>query len=250
MAALPATLAPRSTRSAPGAARRLVADASSALLLALGRSRSLAALFFSMVLLSVVAVAGLVLDPRLITGAPAWLKPLKFALSTAIYAPSAAWLLGQLDGSPKTVRALTAVTVATLAIELVLIFAQAARGTSSHFNIASRGDLLVFNVMGVAIAALWAAQLVTAVLLFRQGFQDPALAWTLRLALLLTVLGAAVGWLMVTPTAAQLAGFQHGVVVTSGAHTVGGPDGGPGLPLTRWSAEVDAVNVFKARREI
>lgn len=39
--------------------------------------------------------------------------------------------------------------------------------------------------------------------------------------MLLTALGAAVGWLMVAPT---------------GAHTVGAPDGGLGLPLTNWSA--------------
>jgi len=32
-----------------------------------------------------VSAIGLVVDPRVITGAPAWLKPAKFAISTAIY---------------------------------------------------------------------------------------------------------------------------------------------------------------------
>jgi hypothetical protein len=32
-----------------------------------------------------VSLAGLLLDPRVITGAPAWLKPIKFAISISIY---------------------------------------------------------------------------------------------------------------------------------------------------------------------
>src|SRR5215212_7125046 len=35
---------------------------------------------------------GLWLDPRIITGAPAWLKPLKFAISTSAYAFTLAWV--------------------------------------------------------------------------------------------------------------------------------------------------------------
>ena len=40
----------------------------------------------------VAFVAGLALDPRVITGAPAWLKPAKFAFSTAFYALTLAWV--------------------------------------------------------------------------------------------------------------------------------------------------------------
>ena len=49
-------------------------------------SPSLVGIFLAMLVLAAVAVAGLFLDPRLITGAPGRLKPLKFAVSTAIYA--------------------------------------------------------------------------------------------------------------------------------------------------------------------
>ena len=31
------------------------------------------------------SLVGMLADPRIITGAPAWLKPFKFAVSTAIY---------------------------------------------------------------------------------------------------------------------------------------------------------------------
>src|SRR5688572_738903 len=37
-------------------------------------------------------LAALWIDPRTITGAPAWLKPAKFAISTAIYALTLAWI--------------------------------------------------------------------------------------------------------------------------------------------------------------
>ena len=35
----------------------------------------------------------MLVDPRAIEGAPAWLKPLKFAVSTAIYSVTLAWIL-------------------------------------------------------------------------------------------------------------------------------------------------------------
>src|SRR4051812_47643743 len=39
-----------------------------------------------------VSLAGLAIDPRTITGAPAWLKPAKFAVSTIIYTVTLAWM--------------------------------------------------------------------------------------------------------------------------------------------------------------
>jgi hypothetical protein len=54
----------------------------------------------------------------------------------------------------------------------------------------------------------------------------------------LTIVGALTGALMTTPTDAQLAEGRTGKpMTTAGAHTVGGPDGGPGLPVTRWSTQ-------------
>src|SRR5690606_34396844 len=46
-------------------------------------------------------LAGLFLDPRTITGAPAWLKPAKFAISTAIYSFTLAWFLAFLPSWPR-----------------------------------------------------------------------------------------------------------------------------------------------------
>ena len=54
------------------------------------------------VLLAAFSLLGLWLDPRLITGAPAWLKPAKFAVSTAIYAFTLAWVFSYLREWPRT----------------------------------------------------------------------------------------------------------------------------------------------------
>ena len=67
---------------------------------------------------------------------------------------------------------------------------------------------------------------------------DRALGWALRLGMVITIAGASTGGLMTRPTEAQLAQLaatQQMPIV--GAHTVGAPDGGPGLPGTGWSLE-------------
>ncbi|MET9956824.1 hypothetical protein ABZ135_35480 [Streptomyces sp. NPDC006339] len=55
----------------------------------------------------------------------------------------------------------------------------------------------------------------------------------MRLSSLLALAGASVGFLMVRPTPEQLAQDDPAIV---GAHCVGVPDGGPGMPLTGWSS--------------
>jgi len=191
----------------------------------------------SMLLLAGVCAVGLAVDPRQITGAPAWLKPLKFAVSAAIYCFSFPWLLLHLEGHRRFRRVVEPVMALVLFLEVALIAVQAARGVPSHFNVSTIFDMLVFNVMGSAIALLWVLQIWTAVLVLRQRFDDPVLAASLRFALVLTVLGAGVGWLMTTPSRAQMAAFRSGHPIAAGAHTVGGPDGGAGLPLTNWSLD-------------
>ena len=63
-----------------------------------------------------------------------------------------------------------------------------------------------------------------------------AFGWALRLGLIIAMVGMGEGFLMTNPTAQQLAGWQAGEAVTiAGAHSVGVPDGGPGLPVVNWS---------------
>jgi hypothetical protein len=185
-----------------------------------------------------IAATGLVVDDRLITGMPAWVKPAKFAASVAIYTATLAWIFTLLPEWPRTRRLVGWTTAVTLVLEIVLIYMQAFRGTSSHFNASTLFDGIVVGVMGAAILIQTIASVWVAVALWRQRFQDAALGWALRLGVTFTIVGAMTGGLMTRPTADQLEAARAGQPMTvMGAHTVGGPDGGAGIPGIGWSAE-------------
>ena len=184
--------------------------------------------------LVVANLAGVVLDTREVTGAAVWLKPLKFAISTGIYALSLAWLIGRLPkGSRLTRAAAVAGTVATigLAIELALINAFALAGESSHFNVSTPLHTIAWSVMAASIVVVWVMTFVVAVLLFRAPLGDGARTLAIRGGIALALVGMALAFLMTGPTGDQLADFQG----IAGAHAVGLSDGGPGLPLLGWS---------------
>lgn len=184
-----------------------------------------------------LCLLGLVVDRRVITGVPAWLKPAKFAVSTLIAAWSFAFCMASTTEWPRLLRGLDWVLAGGLAIEIALIDMQAARGTSSHFNHTTHFDAMVFAVMGVSIACIWLGMLVLTVVLFRQPFAS-AWGWSLRLGMVLALIGTGSGGLMTLPNAQQLAAAQaSGRITIVGAHTIGAPDGGRGLPVTGWSAD-------------
>jgi hypothetical protein len=80
--------------------------------------------------------------------------------------------------------------------------------------------------------------------LFRQKFQNPAWGWLLRLGMLTTVIGSAGGGLMLRITPEQAAAIRATHTVRAvGGHTVGAPDGGPGLPGVGWSTQYGDLRV-------
>ena len=194
----------------------------------------------------VTAAAGLV-DARTITGAPAWNKPFKFFVSAGIYAATFAWYLALVDDGPRGARPDRRVRIGVLAghgivvaltIELVLIAMQAWRGVPSHFNRTTPFDSVVFDVMGLAIFALSALHVVLIIVLLRTRGAGRPLVSAARWGAAIAFVGLVVGGLMVRPSTEQSAALRladgRGV---QGAHTVGVPDGGPGLPLVNWSTE-------------
>ncbi len=170
-------------------------------------------------LLFVVAGTMHFLDPTLILGINAWIKPMKFALSIAIYAWTFGWVLAY-SAHPKANRIIAIGLMVTMTVEVVLIFLQAFRGTTSHFNVHTLLDGIIFGVMGIFIGLNTLINLYT-VLIFAFGktsLTGPSLlAW--RAGLILFLLG----------------GISGGWMVGQLAHTVGAPDGGPGLPFVNWS---------------
>jgi hypothetical protein len=185
-----------------------------------------------------VSLLAMLVDPRIITGAPAWLKPFKFAVSTAVYSLTLAWIFGWLPDWPRVRRIVGWTTAIVFVLEVAIIDVQAWRGTTSHFNVSTPLNATLFFVMGAAILWQTLVSVLVAVALWRQRFADRTLGWALRLGMTLTIVGAMTGPLMTRPTAAQLAGARAGASMTiSGAHSVGGVDGGPGIPVTGWSRE-------------
>jgi hypothetical protein len=183
------------------------------------------------------SLAGLVLDGRVITGQPAWLKPAKFALSIAIYSFTLVWLLSHIRERRRLASLAAWLTAVAFVIEMAIIGLQAARGTTSHFNIATPLDSALWFTMGSFITVVWLMGVVVAALLTLQRFADPLFAWSLRLGVACGLVGMALAAPMTLPTAEQQASFARGHVVAAGAHAVGVADGGPGLPIVGWSTE-------------
>lgn len=183
-------------------------------------SKALTALSVVLLATFVLSAAGIVLDPRTITGVPAWLKPAKFAISIAIYMGTLAWMFQYITVKRRFVRWLGIITAIVGVIEIVIIDLQAARGTTSHFNGATPLDTALFGVMGLAILILWLASVGICIVLFRQPFSNRAWGWSLRLGMLITVIGSIAG----------------GIMVHYGAHTMGAADGGAGLLGLGWSS--------------
>lgn len=216
---------------AAGTARPTGAAAPDARFAALLWHRPLLWLAASMIVLAAVAAVGVFVDPRTITGLPLWSKPLKFALSIAIYALTLSWLIGQLQHARRLAWWAGTMSAVLLLVEMIVIVGAALAGTTSHFNVVSPLATILWGIMGVSIALVWVAALVVGVLLFRARLGDQARTVAVRAGVLIAVVGMGLGYLMTTPTAAQLSDFQG----IAGAHTVGLADGGPGLPILGWS---------------
>ena len=109
--------------------------------------------------------------------------------------------------------------VAGVTLEMVVIVGQAARGVRSHFNDDTPFDIVLFALMGATIALVWLATLAIALRFLREPGRDRSMAVAIRLGLLVSLVGMAVGFVM----------------SAVGSHAVGVPDGGPGLPFVGWS---------------
>ncbi|MFR9775613.1 hypothetical protein ACL02O_06090 [Micromonospora sp. MS34] len=182
----------------------------------------------AMAVLTAVSAVGVLTDPRVLTGAPIWLKPLKFSISFVLYGTTLAWMLSLLPRRSRAAERAGTVVVATGVIEMVIIVEQVLRGTTSHFNETTPLNAALWRTMGMAIMVLFVAHLVIGVVVLRQRVADRPGRYAVGLGLGLTLLGMMAAIPMV-------AGADTGLDGVAGAHSVGVPDGGPGLPLVGWS---------------
>jgi hypothetical protein len=198
--------------------------------------RPLMAFVGAMVVLVVVATVGVFVDDRILVGVPIWIKPLKFAISFTLYGFVLAWLLAKLRRARRVGWWAGTVITAASVIEMTIIVGQVVRGRQSHFNVGTPLDTTLFAIMGATIVVLWATNVLVAILLLMDRVADPALAWAVRLGMIIMIVGLSVGFLMTQPTPGQQKQIAAGIAPTIvGAHSVGVPDGGPSMPLTGWS---------------
>jgi hypothetical protein len=175
----------------------------------------------AMAVLALVAAAGVFADPRVLTGAPIWLKPFKFAVSFALYTFTLAWMLSLLPRRSRLAERTATVLVAMSLAEMVVIVTQVVRGQTSHYNETTALNTALWQVMGSSIMVLFVAHFVIGVVVLRQRIADRVSAHAVRWGLGLSLLGLGAAYPMVQPG-------QMG-------HSVGVPDGGPGLPVVGWS---------------
>ena len=184
------------------------------------RDRVLASGGWLMVAGLLAATVALAFDTRLTLGINPWIKPIKFLSSIAIFLWTMAWFMAETDGRYRRRLAIIRWTMMLAMVgEIGLIAMQAARGTTSHFNIQTPFDARVFDAMGVMIvanslAAGWFLTTLRPVTSERAGY-----LWGMRAGLMVFVLGS----------------FQGFMMVANMGHAVPGPDGGPGLPFVNWS---------------
>ncbi len=191
-------------------------------------------MLFTFAMVALVPITGLAMlvDDRVIDGAPIWFKPFKFAVSFALYGVTLSWALSLPTKARKVGRPLGTIIAITSTVEMVVIVGQAARGQHSHFNVSTAFDRTLFMVMGLSVMFLWTSTAIIAVLVAFTKFADKAAGTALRYGLLISVAGLSVGFLMLIPTPEQIQDISKGIV---GAHSVGVPDGGPSMAATGWN---------------
>ena len=178
-----------------------------------------------------VAVVCLILmssEETQILGVNRWLKPFKFYASVGIMVLTMGWLLYYLN-NPKKLKLYSWLIVISMFFENGLIIAQAIRNTTSHFNTTSSINGIIFQAMGFFILVFTVTVILICVSFFKQKqFTIPdAYVWGIRLGILFFLVFSLEG------------GMMLGLL----KHTVGGPDGGPGLPVVNWSMEYGDLRI-------
>ncbi|MFD0473356.1 hypothetical protein ACFQ0B_37710 [Nonomuraea thailandensis] len=200
--------------------------------------RPLMLMVASMLALLVVSLAGLVLDDRVLQGAPVWLKPLKFAVSLAVYGTTLAWMLSLPHRGRRWTSGMATLFAVAAFVDVGIVAVQAARGTFSHFNDSTEPfEEAIQRVFGMGVMSMMLANLVLAIVLTVQRVgPDRAASRAIHTGLALAVAGMFLGFLI------PFQGKPHTGLTTGGlpvpltsGHSVGVPDGGTGLPITQWS---------------
>lgn len=151
----------------------------------------------------------------------AWFKPFKFAFSTFLYAWAMGWYCAYLPDF--NLNYFNWSIIILLGFEIIYIAIQAYRGQLSHFNVSTSFYAAMYSLMAFAATAVTIYTAYVGILFLNGDFPDLPhyYVWSIRLGILIFVIFS-------------FEGFVMGSRLT---HTIGGPDGGNGLPVLNWSTK-------------
>lgn len=179
--------------------------------------------------LCVLALAGMAIDDRVLGEANVWVKPLKFAVSFAIYFATLALVVDRMGAVARrgwVLRIGLGVAVVAMIGEMGYLFMSAGQGVASHFNVADAFRARMYSIMGVGAVLLMLVVALTGWLAWRD--REAAMGRNLRLGVLL---GFAASTVLTLVTA--------GILSSNGGHFVGVPGAGAGsVPVLGWSTAV------------
>ena len=165
-------------------------------------------------------------DERTFNGVSTWAKPLKFALSIAVYFATLVWFAPLMPNGyfeARKGRLLTNLPIVCAVLEIAYIALQAARGEASHYNNTSMFYSLMYSLMGVgALSLVIVCAWMGTVIARRFGMRD-AYAFAAVVGLWMTfVLGGGFG----------------GYMAAQPGHWVGGaPTDAGGWWLMKWARD-------------
>ncbi len=157
-----------------------------------------------------------------VNGINAFIKPFKFYVSIGIFCWTMGWIMYYLQ-MPSKVKAFNIMAIIVFTYESFVITWQGANGRLSHFNTSSALYGLLFTFMGIAIVLLtiWTGYIGYLFFKKREWNLPMPYLWGIRLGIVCFVAFA----------------LEGGIMASALRHTVGGNDGGKGLPVVNWSRE-------------
>ncbi len=165
-------------------------------------------------------VVGVFIDERTLMGVNVWIKPLKFAISGAIYVASVGFLITFYPYSQRKRSIINNTVAITMILEFFIIIYQGYRGVKSHYNFDSPFDSLMFAAMGILVGINVLIMILFIVDTMRKKLDtSKVMQWSILIGWLVVFFGSWIG----------------GQMISQSAHNVGVADGGAGLPLLNWS---------------
>lgn len=160
-------------------------------------------------------------------GISAYIKPIKFSLSTTFYAWTMAWFCYYLPQFNTKLFAWS--TIVLLGFEILYILFQAAQGKASHFNLSNPFYSFMYGLMAIAASMVTIYTAYIGILFFKEPLPQLPTYYSLaiKLGIVLFVIFS-------------FQGFAMGSRLT---HTIGAADGGKGIPFFNWSLTAGDLRV-------